>query len=226
MAGGHGLPPRVAAYRVDYRREKVPLGYDGRLHLAATTFVGIAAFVVCVSQLRELRAPQLLAVPITYVLGNLLEYLGHQRLMHVLVKPLEFLYRRHSAEHHRFFTQAGMAVQSHRDFMAVIFPVKVSLFYMAGVALPLGLVSGWLLGPNVGWLVGATGVFYYQSYEALHLMAHLPDDSWWGRRRLVAAIRKHHGIHHDPRRMRHVNFNITVPLWDWILGTLDTRAEG
>ena len=103
MAGAYSLPPKVAVYRVDYRREKVPLGYDGRLHLAATTFVGIAAFVVCVSQLRDLRAPQLLAVPITYVLGNLLEYLGHQRLMHVLVKPLEFLYRRHSAEHHRHF---------------------------------------------------------------------------------------------------------------------------
>jgi len=223
--GAAELPRNVAAYRVDYRREKVRGGYDGRLHLAATSAVGVAAIVFCASRVSQVTAAHLLAVPITYVVGNLLEYLGHQRLMHKLVKPLDFLYRRHAAEHHRFFTQAGMAVQSHRDFLAVIFPLKVSLFYMAGIAAPLGLVSGWLFGPNVGWLVGATGAFYYQSYEALHLMAHLPEDSWWGRRGFVAAIRKHHGIHHDPRRMRYANFNITVPLWDWILGTLDTRER-
>ena len=217
------MPDAVAAFRADYRKEKVRPGYDGRLHLAATTAIGVAAFVFCLSRLDQVTPLAWITVPITYVIGNLLEYLGHQRLMHKLVKPLEFLYRRHAAEHHRYFTQEAMAVQSHRDFMAVIFPVKVSLFYMAGIATPLGVVAGLVFGSNVGWLVGATGVAYYQTYEAFHLMTHLPTDSWLGRRKVVGWMRHHHGIHHDPRRMRHVNFNITVPLWDWILGTLDVR---
>jgi hypothetical protein len=36
---------------------------------------------------------------------------------------------------------------------------------------------------------------------------------------LFARLRAHHGRHHDPRRMSHVNFNVTVPLADTVLGT-------
>jgi len=57
------------------------------------------------------------------------------------------------------------------------------------------------------------------------LAAHLPEDSWLGGRPVARFVRHHHGIHHDPRRMRRANFNITVPLWDALLGTLDRRAE-
>ena len=215
------VPTQVAAYRADYRAEKVRPGYDGRLHLTATTSVGAGALVACLLFVRDLTWLELSVVPLTYVFANLVEYLAHRHLMHKMVAPLSFLYRRHAAEHHRFFTQECMVVGSTRDFAAVIFPLKVSFFFLGLVAAPSGLVVGWLLGSNAGWLFAATAVAYYQSYEALHLMAHLDPESPLGRRGVVRAIRHHHGIHHDTRRMRKANFNITVPLWDLLLGTLD-----
>ena len=70
---------------------------------------------------------------------------------------------------------------------------------------------------------GATAIGYAVSYEWLHLSYHLPHDHPVGRSRLIRALRRHHAIHHDPRLMQRWNLNVTVPLWDVVMGT--TVAE-
>jgi sterol desaturase/sphingolipid hydroxylase (fatty acid hydroxylase superfamily) len=57
-------------------------------------------------------------------------------------------------------------------------------------------------------------------YEVSHLSYHLPPESFVGRRRLVRWLREHHARHHDPRLMQKWNFNVTIPFWDWIRGTI------
>jgi hypothetical protein len=72
---------------------------------------------------------------------------------------------------------------------------------------------------NLGWLFAATGVGYFLTYEWLHFAYHQPEASWIGRNPIVARLRRHHAVHHDPHRMRRVNFNITFPIADWLFGT-------
>ena len=112
-----------------------------------------------------------------------------------------------------------MAVDSSRDLPAVLFPARVSLFFIGGVGAPVAAAVGWVTHPDVGWLFLAVAVAYYLSYELLHLGTHLPHTHWWGRAKIVCWIRTHHAAHHDPRRMRHIGFNITLPLWDRVFGT-------
>jgi hypothetical protein len=35
----------------------------------------------------------------------------------------------------------------------------------------------------------------------------------------IAAMRRHHLAHHDPRLMMRANMNFTLPLADWLAGT-------
>jgi sterol desaturase/sphingolipid hydroxylase (fatty acid hydroxylase superfamily) len=58
------------------------------------------------------------------------------------------------------------------------------------------------------------------SYEWLHLAYHLPPDGRIGRLRAVAVLRRHHATHHATHLMNRWNFNVTVPLWDWVRGTI------
>ena len=51
-------------------------------------------------------------------------------------------------------------------------------------------------------------------------------DSPIGRSGIIGVLRRHHALHHTPELMQHWNFNVTVPLADWILRTTHpgTRA--
>jgi sterol desaturase/sphingolipid hydroxylase (fatty acid hydroxylase superfamily) len=60
-------------------------------------------------------------------------------------------------------------------------------------------------------------------YETLHALYHLPDATLdragIGRLRLFRRLQAHHAHHHILGRMAHVNFNVTFPLMDRLLGT-------
>ena len=93
-------------------------------------------------------------------------------------------------------------------------------FAIVLAAAPPALLAGWLLGPNVGWLVLLTAALYVVGYELSHLAYHLPEESFIGQRKLVRVMREHHARHHDPRLMQRYNFNVTVPLGDLLFGTM------
>ena len=57
------------------------------------------------------------------------------------------------------------------------------------------------------------------TYELSHLSYHLPEDSFIGRRPLVRALREHHRRHHHTALMQRWNFNVTLPLFDWVFRT-------
>lgn len=61
----------------------------------------------------------------------------------------------------------------------------------------------------------------YVLYEAFHFSDHLPDGHWL--HRLVpglAAMAHLHRLHHHRDDMTAVNFNLTFPLTDYVMGTL------
>jgi fatty acid hydroxylase family protein len=199
-------------------RASIPRGYSPWLHLAFPSLVGIGCAVVAILFVRGLRPLELLIVPAVFLLSNMTEWRAHRDLLHRRTWPLEVLYDRHTPEHHRVFITEDMAIRDVREFRLVLIPFYGIL--AVGVAAAPGPVILTLLGlPNVALLWLATAMAYVLSYEWLHLAYHLPADSFIGRMRIIALLRHHHAVHHDPSLMQRWNFNVTFPIWDWVRGT-------
>jgi hypothetical protein len=210
----------VAAFRSAYRAEKIPRGYRGYAHLAGTVGFASAGIAGCVAALDPLQPHEWLTVPATFVYANLVEYAGHRWPMHHRMRWLGGIFERHARDHHGFFTDEEMQLESSTDFRAVLFPLRMVLFYFGVFGAPVALLLGWLLSANVAWLFLATAFAYYLNYELLHLAYHSKPDSFPGRIPGVRLLRRLHSRHHDPIFMQVCNFNITYPIGDTLFGTL------
>ncbi len=201
----------------------IPERYSPWLHLAATTGVGAVSLAVGLAMLRAPRWQELLVVPLTFVLANLFEWRAHKDLLHRRRWFAKVLYDRHTPEHHVVFGYDDMAVRDWKELKLVLIPA----FGVAGIVatmLPLALGLGLLFGANVGWLFLITTAVYVVGYELSHLAYHLPEQSFVGRLALVRVLREHHRRHHHPRLMQRWNFNVTIPLGDWVHRTIVPRA--
>ena len=66
----------------------------------------------------------------------------------------------------------------------------------------------------------------YLLYEMLHFSYHLPRDHWLHRHVPgLWRLRHLHVLHHQREHMTEINFNLTFPLTDWLLGTLRWQPE-
>jgi hypothetical protein len=213
------LPPHVQKFRADYRARAYGPYYHGWAHFAFTSAGSLAVIVFSLSQLSGVTPRSLLTIPATFLLANLMEYMGHRGPMHGPRAGLRRLYQRHTLEHHRFFTHESMTYESSRDFKMVLFPPVMLLFFLGALATPLGALFFLLFSRSTGWLFVTTAMAYFLSYEWLHFCYHLPEEHWASRLPFMPALRRHHTAHHDLSLMGKWNFNITFPICDWLFGT-------
>lgn len=213
------LSEHVAKFRTEYRRTEPGRYYVGWAHFAFTSLGSLSVIAFALSRLSGVRPLEWLAVPASFLLANVAEYFGHRGPMHHRTKGLGLVYRRHTQQHHHFFTHEAMAFESSHDFRMVLFPPVMLLFFLGAIATPIGALCFALASPNVGWLFVATAMGYFLSYEWLHFCYHLPAEHLLARLPGMARLRRHHTVHHDLRRMGRFNFNITFPLCDWLFGT-------
>lgn len=212
---------RVAQNREAIRARNIGPRYRGWAHFAFTSAGSLGAIAFALLQLDRVHPVEWLTVPVAFLVANAAEYLGHRHPMHVRTRGLRLLFRRHTEEHHRFFTHLEMAYESSRDFKLVLFPPVMLLFFLGGIAAPLTALCFVVFSANVGWLFCATAVGYYLTYEWLHFAYHLPAAHPLSRLGALAALRRHHTRHHDPSRMGQIHFNITFPICDRLFGTLE-----
>jgi sterol desaturase/sphingolipid hydroxylase (fatty acid hydroxylase superfamily) len=66
---------------------------------------------------------------------------------------------------------------------------------------------------------------YTSFYEVTHLTYHLPKEHLLQRIGLIRWLSRHHARHHDQSLMAKWNFNVTVPLWDFLLRTNHTHSQ-
>ncbi len=207
--------------RDQFRAEKVaeiPEGYSPWFHLIFPSVVGLAAAAVALSRLRDVNAMDISVVPIVYLASNATEWRAHKHFLHHRTKPLQFLYDQHTPIHHRIFMTDDMAVRSRREWRLVLIPPYGILTILA-LVVPLAWAL-WHFGlANAACFFVATTMMYVLSYEWLHLAYHLPESHPIGRLAIIKKLKRHHALHHDPRLMQKWNFNVTVPLWDWVRGT-------
>jgi hypothetical protein len=213
------IPTRVARFRIEHRQTGIGRRYNGWLHFGFTSLGSLAAIAVALAFVRRPSPAELLVVPGGFLLANLVEYFGHKGPMHRRKRGLSLLFRRHTEQHHRFFSHDAMAYESSRDFQMVLFPPVMLLFYLGAVATPFAIALRLVWSANAGLLFAATGTAYLLTYEWLHFAYHLDPRSWVGRLPLMETLRRHHTRHHDPALMSRYNFNITFPIADVIFGT-------
>lgn len=193
--------------------------YNPYLHLALPSIFGLGIIALAIASLRDLRALELLTVPLTWLIGNAAEWRIHRDLLHKRNRLAPVLYDRHTPLHHRVYITDDMAIRSVREFGLVLLPAYAILLIFLGM-LPIVGVLWWAGLPNVALLFIATDLGYTLGYEWLHLSYHLPRTSRIGNSRFIRGLRRHHAVHHDPKNMQKWNFNVTVPLWDWVRGTI------
>lgn len=209
------MQPATAEARRRFRATTPPT-YRWTRHVAlvaAFAASGVALPLAFLGGVRPGEWSVLAAILLAIVLG---EYASHRWSMHRPRFP-RAVYHRHVVEHHAFFTEADMTIASWGDLRWVLFPPWALPLLVVTVA-PLAAALWRLAGPRPAGLLVLAVVAYYGVYEVVHVLAHVPPrDGRVGR--MIAAITRHHRVHHDPALMRRWNFNFVVPLGDWLCGT-------
>lgn len=210
------------ASRAELRAEllaRVPRWYSPWFHLLAPAVAGIAIMAFALSRLHGLTPAQLLFVPAFLVFGNAVEWSAHRGLLHRRTRFVEVFYVRHTPQHHAVYVADDMAIGSWRELKLILLPAYGVVGILVATS-PIPVAFALAHQPNLAALWVASAIAYLLSYEWLHLAYHLPEQSRVGRWRLVRALRRNHQRHHAPYLMNRWNFNVTVPLWDWLRGTL------
>jgi hypothetical protein len=197
----------------------VPGWYRPWLHLAVPSCLGVGVMAVALARVDRPTALDLLAVPLTLLVSFGFEWRAHKYVLHQKAPLLGIIYRRHELMHHVIFTHEDMAMRSGRELWLILMPAYAIVLVFVMVA-PFAALVAWLAGANSAMLMLATSMAFFLGYEWLHMAYHLPSDSRVGRWRIIRALRSVHQRHHDPRLMKRWNFNVTVPVFDWICGTL------
>ena len=210
---------KLQQFRDQYRRENVADSYSGPGHLAFTCIFSLGVLVIAIWNLDSPSLLEWLTVPIAFLYSNLVEYWMHRTVMHRPIAPFREIYKRHSAQHHVFFTDKAMSLESSRDLHVVLFPPLLLVFFIGGFAVPAGMLLAWIATPNVAWLFVAVAAFYLLNYELFHTAYHLPQGHWVENIPLFKRFRSLHWKHHDTRLMAGHNFNVTYPIGDWIFRT-------
>lgn len=228
--------PATAAFRAQYRAEEIGRWYSGVAHFLFTSVASLTIIVATLWGVHSARPLEWLAIPIGFLVANAGEYFGHRGPMHhrrrgprqrgPKEEPLRgrldllgLVFKRHTLQHHRFFTHEAMSYDTAGDVKMVLFPWYMIVFFFGGMALPIGAGVYLLFGTNVARLFVATLVGYFLTYEWLHFAYHLGPETLIGRLGVIRVLRRHHTVHHDPERMASHNFNITFPICDAIFGT-------
>lgn len=211
------------ARRAELVKKGVPAGYRPWLHLLLPSLVALVTLVAAITAIHELRAVELWTIPITYVAALGFEWRAHKDILHRRLPILSELYERHERTHHVIYTADEMAMRSQQEWMLVLMPWFAIVLIIA-LLLPVVALVTWLSNRNCAMLSLCTSVLFFLQYEWMHLSYHLPADHKVARLWLIRVCGALHTSHHDPRNMKRWNFNVTIPLFDWLHGTLNRDA--
>lgn len=216
------MTERQRKFRAQYVGKISPF-YNGLVHISVMYAAGIAALWYSSQQLSGVTWEWLIAIPV-FLAGNFVEWAMHTFVMHrrIDVFALRAIYERHTREHHQYFTDNDVTIDTVREFRIVFFPLRVLIVLGIGGTV-LGSIAGALINPNAGYIVFMTMVGLYLNYETFHYFCHV-HDNWFVRNiPFISTIRRHHTAHHNLGIMMKYNMNLTYPIADWVMGTSDLR---
>jgi len=194
-------------------------GYRPWLHVGGESLIGLALCAAAAWLARGAGPGHLAFFCALLVFSNATEWRIHRDVLHTRRRGAEVLYDRHTPLHHVIYVTGDMAMRGARELQLVLIPAYGILLVFL-FTLPVSALLWWLGGRALAGVFVLESMGYVLLYEWLHLTWHLPSSSPVARLRVVRWMRRHHEIHHHPQLMQHKNFNVTLPLWDWVRGTL------
>jgi hypothetical protein len=197
----------------------IPRSYSGAVHFASVVGLALSALAFVSAFVRNVRPLEWSIVPIGFVVANGVEWIVHRGPLHHPTRFGRLLYQRHTLTHHVAFTHEAMSIRSWRELRFVLFPLYALPLFMV-LVIPLSLAAWWVVSRNAAALFFATSVGYFLLYEICHTSYHLPAEHPVSRTRIVRWLRRHHQRHHQLDRMLDGNFNVSIPLFDALLGTM------
>jgi hypothetical protein len=209
------------------RADHIEAGYSPWRHMALTLVIAAVLAAGGIALAVGAHAADWLLLPVFLVIANFIEWTVHRGPMHH-PRPPRFMYGNHVLLHHVAFTERNMQIGPAAELGLIMMPwyTMLGLFVVAS---PIIVVAGLLRGPGLSgvFLLGAVG--YFLCYELLHALYHLPDATLdravIGRLRAFRWLQAHHRHHHILSRMAFVNFNVTFPLMDRLLGTFEREPR-
>ncbi len=145
----------------------------------------------------------------------------HKYVMHRPVGPFRYPFQAHAIVHHGTFkADHSYHLQDEADKHTV--PMawwNAPVMWLLHIG-PVLLFQHLLGQPVAIGLLGAM-ILYYATYEYLHWCMHIPRNRKLERSGLFFRLNGHHLLHH---RYMHKNFNVVLPLFDVLFGTLLTRS--
>jgi hypothetical protein len=207
------------------RAQHLEARYSPWRHMALTLAIASGLGGLGVALATRARLIDWLLMPLFFVVANLLEWTVHRYPMHHPMNP-RVMYKNHAMLHHIAFTDHNMPVASSRELGLVMMPwyTMIGLFVVAS---PVMIGAAFARGPGLAGVFLLAAVGYFLFYEMLHALYHLPDATLdrvgLGRLGIFRRMQAHHAHHHILRRMSAVNFNVTVPLMDWLFGTRERK---
>jgi hypothetical protein len=207
-------------FREQYKGRIGPF-YNGFVHTSVMFVAGVAAIWYCATHLNNPTWEWLIVLPV-FLAGNFVEWFMHKYVMHrrIDVFALRAIYERHTREHHQYFTDNDITIDTVREFRIVFFPWRV-LIVLGVAGTSLGWIASQIFSPNAGYILFMTMVCHYLVYEVFHLCCHV-HENWFVRNMpFINTIRRHHTAHHNQGIMMHKNMNLSFPIFDWIMGTSD-----
>jgi hypothetical protein len=203
------------------RAEHIPSGYSPWRHMLLTLTIAFALAALGIVLASSARPLDWLLAPVFFVVANFIEWMVHRNPMHRPLVP-RIMYRNHAQLHHLAFTDRSMEIRRPVELGLIMMPwyTMLGLFVLAS---PLLVLAAAIRGPGLAGVFLLVAVAYFLTYETLHALYHLPDDTL--DRAGIGALKSfrqrqaHHRHHHTLGRMAHVNFNVTFPLMDRLFGT-------
>jgi hypothetical protein len=161
--------------------------------------------------------------PIGIVFASFFEWTLHKYVMHRPVGKFDYAFKAHAVVHHQVF-KADQTYHDKNGEHAHLIPMA----WWNGPAL---IVISQLPFVLIAWLTGLWPLLwgtllaftcYFITYEYLHYCMHQPRKRGLERSGIFFRINGHHILHH---RYMHKNFNVVMPLADFLLGTLILRSK-
>jgi len=152
-------------------------------------------------------------------LGSVIEWVVHKHFMHS-VRFMRTPHDRHAVLHHserrapgKFFAKEEELRDYHlfeTSFMPILWLMHMPLFY----------AIYWVWGTWASLGVAAGTAFYVLAYEVLHWSVHCPDEFPFRNHGWFHFLIEHHRRHHN---RSNINYNVVLPIADWMFGTLNFR---
>jgi hypothetical protein len=208
------------------RAENIPAGFVPAKQIARTAVLAVVLLAVAAVVARGARPAQWLLIPAFWVFANFFEWTVHRFPMHRPLVP-RMMYRNHAGIHHGAFGDESMAMGDPRELFLIMMPWYTIVLLLVAAS-PVAIIAALMGGAPLAGIFYIGALTYFLFYETVHALYHVAPERLvrFGIRPdgLFARMRAHHARHHAPRRMAHVNFNVTVPLADSVFGTRE-RAE-